>query len=137
MKVKAPLRITLLSARDLIVSGAPFIILAVFLLWAAYVWLKPNPPKQVVLATGPDQGAYAEFGKRYAAELKRFGIEVKLRTTGGATENLRLLKDPKQDVDLAFVQGGASEALHASDEEHEGIELQSLGGLFYEPVWLF
>jgi TRAP-type uncharacterized transport system substrate-binding protein len=135
--LKAPLRITLLSARDLIVSGAPFIVLAAFLLWAAYVWLKPNPPKQVVLATGPDQGAYSEFGKRYAAELKRYGIEVKLRATGGATENLRLLKDPKQDVDLAFVQGGASEALHASDEDEDGIELQSLGGLFYEPIWLF
>jgi TRAP-type uncharacterized transport system substrate-binding protein len=138
MKLKPPpLRLTLLSARDLIVTGAPFIILALFLLWAAYVWLKPNPPKHVVLATGPDQGAYAEFGKRYAAELKRNGIEVELRTTGGATENLRLLKDPKQNVDLAFVQGGASEALHVSDEETDGIELQSLGGLFYEPVWLF
>jgi TRAP-type uncharacterized transport system substrate-binding protein len=136
-KVKAPLRLTLLSVRDLIVTGAPFIVLALFLLWAAYVWLKPNPPKQVVLATGPEQGAYAEFGQRYATELKRYGIEVKLRSTGGATENLRLLKDPKQDVDLAFVQGGATEALHASDEVTDGIELQSLGGLFYEPVWIF
>jgi TRAP-type uncharacterized transport system substrate-binding protein len=137
VKVKVPIRLTLISARDLVVSGAPFIILALLLLWAAYVWLKPNPPKRVVLATGPDQGAYAEFGKRYAAELKRFGIEVQLRTTNGATENLRLLKDPKQDVDLAFIQGGASEALQASDETNEGVALESLGGLFYEPVWLF
>ncbi|HTT10863.1 MAG TPA: TAXI family TRAP transporter solute-binding subunit [Burkholderiaceae bacterium] len=137
MKVKAPLRLTLLSVRDLLVTSAPFIVIAVVLLALAYVWLKPNPPRHVVLATGPDQGAYAEFGKRYAAELKRYGIEVKLRSTGGATENLRLLKDPKEDVDLAFVQGGASEALHASDEQNDGIELQSLGGLFYEPVWIF
>jgi TRAP-type uncharacterized transport system substrate-binding protein len=103
----------------------------------AYIWLKPNPPKHVVLATGPEQGAYAEFGKRYAAELKRYGIEVELRTTAGATENLRLLKNVKENVDLAFVQGGASEALRAADEEAGGVALESLGGLFYEPVWLF
>jgi TRAP-type uncharacterized transport system substrate-binding protein len=135
--LKVPLRLTLLSARDLLVSGAPFVILALFLLWAAYAWLQPNPPKRVVLATGPDQGAYAEFGKRYAAELKRYGIEVQLRSTAGASENLRLLKDEKQNVDLAFVQGGASEALQASDEEANGVTLESLGGLFYEPVWVF
>lgn len=137
MRVKVPLRLTLISARDLIVSGAPFIILALFLLWAAYVWLKPNPPRSVVLATGPDQGAYAEFGKRYAAELKRYGLDVQLRTTAGATENLRLLKNEKENVDLAFVQGGASEALQAADEDDAGAALQSLGGLFYEPVWVF
>jgi TRAP-type uncharacterized transport system substrate-binding protein len=137
MKVKVPLRLTLLSVRDLVVSGAPFIVLALFLLWAAYVWLKPNPPKKVVLATGPEQGAYAEFGKQYAAELKRYGIEVVLRSTAGANENLRLLKNEKENVDLAFVQGGASEALRAVDEESNGIVLESLGGLFYEPLWVF
>ena len=137
MKVKVPLRLTLLSVRDLVVTSAPFILLAFFLLALAYIWLKPNPPKHVVLATGPEQGAYAEFGKRYAAELKRYGIEVELRTTAGATENLRLLKNEKENVDLAFVQGGASEALRAADEEVGGVALESLGGLFYEPVWLF
>src|SRR5882672_6709382 len=101
MKVKVPpLRLTLVSARDLLVSGAPFVILALLLLGLAYVWLKPNPPKRVVLATGPEQGAYAEFGKRYAAELKRYGIEVELRSTGGASENLRLLKNEKENVEI-------------------------------------
>ena len=76
MKVRVPLRHTLLSVRDLLVTFAPFIVLALVLLALAFVWLKPNPPKRVVLATGPDQGAYAEFGKRYAAELRRSGIEV-------------------------------------------------------------
>jgi TRAP-type uncharacterized transport system substrate-binding protein len=138
VKVKLPpLRLTLVSARDLVVSGAPFIILTLLLLWAAYVWLKPNPPAKVILATGPEQSAYAEFGKRYAAELKRYGITVQLRPTEGATENLRLLKNEKEDVDLAFVRGGASDAVQASDEEAANVSLQSLGGLFYEPVWIF
>ncbi len=138
MKVRVvPLRHTLLSVRDLLVTFAPFIVLALVLLALAFYWLKPNPPTRVVLATGPEQGAYAEFGKRYAAELKRNGIDVVLRPTGGATENLRLLKNEKENVDLAFVQGGASDAMRASDEEQTDVRLESLGGLFYEAVWVF
>ncbi len=131
------LRHTLLSARDLLISAGPLIALALLLLWGAYVWLQPTPPRRVVLATGPEQGAYAEFGKRYAEELRRFGVQVEQRTTQGAADNLRLLRDTTQDVDLAFVQGGASDALYAVDERTDGARLVSLGSLFYEPVWLF
>ena len=131
------LRDSLLSARDLVATAGPFILLALALLWVAYKVLDPAPPKKVVLATGPEQGAYAEFGKRYAAELKRFGIDVELRATAGAAENLRLLRDEGAGIDLAFMQGGASDALYRIDEENVGPPLVALGNLFYEPVWLF
>jgi hypothetical protein len=50
--------------------------------------------------------------------------------------DLVLLRDPKQHVDLAFVQGGAAETLRSNDEAH--VEpVVSLGSLFYEPVWIF
>src|SRR5437868_2287073 len=60
------LRHTLLSARDLLVTAGPFLLIALGLLTLAYFALDPNPPRKVVLATGAEQGAYAEFGKRYA-----------------------------------------------------------------------
>ncbi len=131
------LRHTLLSLRDLLVSAGPFVLLALLLLWGAYLVLDPAPPREVVLATGPEQGAYAEFGKRYADELKRFGVAVELRGTQGAAENLRLLRDPSSGVDLAFVQGGAGDAIYAIDEAAGDAGLVALGNLFYEPVWLF
>ena len=130
----ATLRNTLLSFRDLLATGGPFILIAIALLAIAYWLLDPMPPKRVVLATGPDQGAYAEFGKRYAQELEGYGITVELRTTQGAAENLRLLADPKSGVDIAFAQGGAGEKRKAEDPDDP---LVSLGSLFYEPVWLF
>jgi TRAP-type uncharacterized transport system substrate-binding protein len=130
----ATLRNTLLSFRDLLATGGPFILIALVLLGVAYWMLDPTPPKRVVLATGPDQGAYAEFGKRYAQELKDYGITVELRSTQGAAENLRLLADPKSGVDIAFAQGGAGEKRKAEDPDDP---LVSLGSLFYEPVWLF
>lgn len=129
------LRNTLLSFRDLLATAGPFIVLTLVLLGVAYWVLDPTPPKKVVLATGVEQGAYAEFGKRYAELLKRHGITVELRATAGAAENLKLLRDPTSGVDLAFTQGGAGERDRATEED-EG-ELVSLGSLFYEPVWLF
>ena len=126
---------TLLSVRDLLVTTGPFALLSVALLIAAYWMLDPAPPQRVVLATGVEQGAYAEFGKRYAELLKPYGISVELRHTQGASENLSLLRDPNSGVDLGFVLGGADR--EHSAEENPDAALVSLGSMFFEPVWLF
>ena len=131
------LRETLVGLRELVLAWAPFIVLGIALLIAAYWLLDPNPPRKVVLATGPEQSAYGEFGKRYKAELARYGIEVVLKPTRGSFENRRLLLDEKSGVDLAFVQGGSSDAARAADEADDGPPLVSLGSLSYEPVWVF
>ena len=94
------------ALRVLLTTAAPLLVFAAALLLLAYFWLQPAPPKRVVLATGVEQGAYSEFGKRYAAALAKHGIQVELRVTQGAADNLALLRDPESDVDLAFVQGG-------------------------------
>jgi TRAP-type uncharacterized transport system substrate-binding protein len=138
------IRDTLISARELALTAGPFVLLAVALLAGAYTLLKPTPPKRVVMATGSDQGAYAAFGKRYQEELKRHGITVELRSTVGSRENLRLLQDPKSDIEIAFVQGGSGESRReaalkagkdADDLDDAGV--MSLGTMFYEPLWLF
>jgi TRAP-type uncharacterized transport system substrate-binding protein len=129
------LRHTLLSVRDLLVTAGPFALVAVLLLVLAYWVLDPAPPKRVVLATGQEHGAYAEFGKRYAALLKAHGITVELHATQGTAENLALLRDTDSRIDLAFVQGGGDTARSADDIANAG--LVTLGSLFFEPVWLF
>jgi TRAP transporter TAXI family solute receptor len=131
------LRDALVSFRDLIATAGPLIVLTLVLLAAAYLVLKPQPPRRVVLATGPEQSAYAEFGKRYAAELAHYGIEVVLQPTRGSLDNLRALRDPKREIDLGFVQGGSSDVARVADEKQGGVPLESLGSLFYEPLWIF
>ena len=150
----ASLRTSLLTLRHMLLTAGPFVLLAAGLLLLAYLVLQPNPPKQVVLATGVEQGAYAEFGKRYAEQLKKHGITVTLRATQGAADNLALLRDPASAVDLAFVQGGADDAAASSNTgaadnpasdttsaaapaATPGASLVSLGSVFFEPVWLF
>lgn len=125
------IRHILLSARDLLTSAGPFVLLTLSLLTLAYWWLDPTPPKHVTLATGPDQSAYAEFGKRYAQAMAAYGINVQLLTSEGSSQNLEWLAAGK--ADLGFVQGGSLAAQPGS--EHDA--LTSLGSLFVEPVWLF
>jgi hypothetical protein len=124
------LRHTLLSLRDLAVSFGPFTLLTVGLLALAYWWLEPNPPKHLVLATGPEQSAYDAFGQRYAQALARHGITVELLPSEGSSDNIGLLRAGRADI--GFVQGGSGR-LTADDEG----ALLSLGSLFVEPLWLF
>ena len=127
------LRYTLVSLRELLVSAGPLLLLTIGLLAAAYVWLEPNPPKRVVLATGPENSGYDRFGQAYAQALARHGITVELRSTDGAAANLALLRAGA--VDLAFVQGGSGEL--GLDTPAAQSDLVSLGSLFVEPLWLF
>jgi TRAP transporter TAXI family solute receptor len=133
------IRVALVSVRDLLLTFGPFVLIAIALLVAAYVILDPTPPKRVVLATGPENTAYARWGELYAAELRRFGIQVELRQTLGSLQNRRLLRDPKEKVDLAFVQGGSNDANQGADDKkkEEMEDLVSLGTLAYDPVWIF
>jgi TRAP transporter TAXI family solute receptor len=128
--VTRSLRYTLVSLREMLVSAGPLVFITIGLLVAAYVWLQPNPPKRVVLATGPDNGAYARFGQAYAQALARHGITVELRNSDGAADNLLLLSEG--GADLGFVQGGSG-ALGPEAQDN----LVSLGSLFVEPLWLF
>ncbi len=131
------IRYTMVSARDLLIAAGPFVLIALVLLVAAYFFLKPDPPRKVVLATGPELSDYAEFGERYKAALKRHHIDVVLRPTEGSSANRILLRNEKENVDFGFVRGGSGESLRAQEEAKSGVPLVALGSLFFEPVWLF
>ena len=111
------------------------LLLGAAVLFGAYLLLDPTPDKHIVMATGPAQGAYAEFAKRYVPLLRERGVTLELRPTGGSNENLALLRDPGAGVQVAFVQGG----VEAPDEAPEFVDppLLSLGSVAFEPLWLF
>src|SRR5437016_4971849 len=94
----------------------------------AYHFVEPPPPKVVRIATGGQDGAYYAFAQKYARLLARDGITLEVVPTAGSIENLDLLKTGA--VSLALVQGGS-----AADADAD--QLESLGGLFLEPVWVF
>jgi TRAP transporter TAXI family solute receptor len=97
---------------------------------AAIVLLGTMPPSAIVMATGPKGGAYQEIGKQYKEALQRSGELLRLVTSAGSLENLALLRNPRSGVNVALIQGGTI-------LRGEAPELESLGTLFYEPLWIF
>lgn len=126
------LKFTTLSLRDLLITFGPPLLLVLALAYLAYRLVDPAPPKVVTLSTGQENSAYEVLGKRYAAILARQGITVKLQRSEGSMQNLQRLQDPDSGVDIAFVQSGST-----TQQNSEQYDLESLGSLFVEPVWLF
>ncbi len=105
-------------------------VLVVASLWAVVALLCPMPPRTVVMATGPEGGAYQEIGKRYRDLLARSGIAVRLLPTAGDLENLARLRDPRSGIQISILHGGLT-------SEKESPDLESLGTVSYEPLWFF
>ena len=121
-----------MAARDILRNYWPAIAIAVTaaaIACAAVVVLRSMPPRKIVMATGPEGGAYSEVGKLYRAALGD-DVEVRLVQTAGSPENLAMLLDPHSGVSVALIQGGTVGAKDTS-------ALESLGTLFYEPLWWF
>lgn len=91
-------------------------------------FVAPPPPMELRFAAGGSDGQYYALAQLYSDSLARHGIEVEVLETKGTIENYALLNAGEADV--ALLQGGL-----ASEESRENLE--SLGGMFAEPFWIF
>jgi TRAP transporter TAXI family solute receptor len=98
----------------------------------AFQFVGPAPPSHLVLATGPEGGAYHHYGEGYRDLLATSGIGIELHPTAGSMENLRLLRSGA--VDIAFVQGGTADARSGTAGE---LQLSGIASLYFEPLWVF
>jgi TRAP transporter TAXI family solute receptor len=128
-------KFSLVSLRDLLVASAPTIVLVLAACIVAYVVVDPAPPRHVRLATGQENSAYEEFGRKYAGALARDGIRAELQRSLGSEDNLQRLVDGRADI--AFVQSGSTADTQSVETQAARQGLVSLGSLFTEPVWLF
>ena len=96
----------------------------------AALLLNTMPPRAITMATGPESSDFQMIGKQYQTALERAGEQLRLVETAGSIENLALLRDPNSGVKVALIQDGTI-------GKEEGTDLESLGTLFYEPVWIF
>ncbi len=124
------LSLSSLSVRDLLIVGLPMIALVVGAFWLAYQFVQPAPPSSFIIATGSESGAYHAFAEKYREHLRKHGIEIEIRTSAGAVQNIEQLRDENSNVDVVFTQGGI-----LRPDNTDG--LLSLGAAFYEPVWIF
>jgi len=111
---------------------------------------------KIVIAASNAQ--YVELAERYRNELRKFGVDVQVRSTtrfkgkdGKSSLRplegrlaLRALVDDDSGITAAFVKGdlvGSLQGRLATEQQKgrhaEYSKLRSVGRLFYEPVWVF
>lgn len=98
--------------------------------WGLAKLAPPPPPKRIVMTTGAEDGAYHRYAQRYRELIARHGVELVLRPSSGAAENLERLRTGADGVEVGLVQGGLV-------QETDAQQLTTLGSLFYEPIWVF
>jgi TRAP transporter TAXI family solute receptor len=113
-----------------LIAGLAALALVIGAAWLVLEYLVPSPPFRVTVATGGKGTTFDYFGERYQAQFARAGIELNVRETAGALENLKLLQDHNSDVQIAFLTGGISNSSQAPN-------LRSMGLIFNVPFWIF
>jgi TRAP transporter TAXI family solute receptor len=106
----------------------PAILLTIAGFAVCYHFVQPAPPRRLVIAAGPTDGAYYYYGRIYRDLLAKEGIVADLVATPGSIANIERLNQDRADV--AFVQGGTR-------TDGGDTPLRSLASLYYEPIWLF
>ena len=119
----------------------PWITVAAVLLAVGWLFIKPAPPKRVVIAAGPADGAYQWFAKKYKSTFADNGVTLDIRETAGSVENYRML-EAEAEADAggaAWKDDGVSVAMVQSGTCPDKLraDLKAVASLYLEPVWIF
>src|SRR5262245_53933924 len=111
-------------------KGSVLAVVAMSVVSLVLIYFIPAPPSTVIMATAFKGSSFEYYGRRYREIFARSNIELELRETAGAAENVNLLQDAKSGVQIALVVGGVSDGKHAPG-------LLSAGTVYNNPFWLF
>ena len=118
------------QGRDIFAAILPAAVILATVVWIAYQFVEPAPPKRIVMTGGSEGGAYEGYALRYKELLAEDRIDLVLLPSAGSVENLKRLMDGSSGVTAGFVQGGIA-------KEGDDNELMSLASLYHEPLWVF
>jgi TRAP-type uncharacterized transport system substrate-binding protein len=109
----------------------PLVLVCVGLVWALLHFVHSAPPHTLTITSGPKGSNFESIAQRYARILARSGIKLNVLPSQGSLDNLQRMTDPKSHVDIALVQSGVTTNPDNDDD------LESLGGMFYQPLLIF
>src|SRR5262249_41994121 len=78
------------------------VVLAVGTISLLLIYFIPAPPSMVTMGTGNKGTTFEYFGQRYREIFARSHVQLQLRETDGAVENIKLLEDAKSGVQIAL-----------------------------------
>ena len=105
---------------SLIWGVAALIVLAV-LIWLVLEYFVPSLPTRITIGAGGKGTSFEYFSEHYRKRFARAGVNLIVRETAGALENLELLKDPNSDVQIGFVTGGLTNSEEAPNLSSMGL----------------
>src|SRR5262245_5915064 len=108
------------------------------------MWRQANAIGEGRIVVSAGSLHYAELAETYRRDLERFGVKYEVKQGAGGFESLKALLEPGPGVNAAFIKGGLVGSLQgrlaterAQDWYAKFSQLQSVGRLFYEPIWVF
>ena len=113
-----------------LLKGLAAILFALGIVSLALLYFFPAPSSAFSIATGGRNQIYQAIGNRYRDILARSHVNVEVKLTNGAVENISLLNDPSSGFNVGIAQGGISDGEKSPD-------LMSLGRINYQVYWLF
>jgi hypothetical protein len=99
-------------------------------LYVVYRLVDPLPPRHLLIAASTSGSGYDNIAKRYAVILARHGVELEIRHSAGAVDDLNLLRDRSSGVQAALTTLGVTQPADMD-------VLYSLGGIFDAPIFIF
>lgn len=109
-------------------------LIALTLAAAGYLFFKSAPAKHLVITSGPPGSVFERFALNYSNGLAKDHVKVTIVPSHGSEENLVRLSMPGSRYSVGFVQGGMT---LTNQTEGKRRELNSLGSIMYEPLWVF
>lgn len=86
----------------------PIVAISVAAIWLAIRLIQPAPPDTLTISAGPPGSSFWNAAQRYKTILARNGVKLTVLPSAGSLQNLERLSDPKDSVDVGFVQSGVS-----------------------------
>ena len=94
------------------------------------IYFIPTAPSKVTMATAFKGSSFEYYGRQYREVFARSNVDLELRPSSGAGENIKLLQDPRSGVEFSLMVSGISDGKHAPG-------LLSLGTVYNNPYWIF
>jgi TRAP-type uncharacterized transport system substrate-binding protein len=116
--------------RASVIWGIAPLIALVAVVWLALEYFVPSLPARMTIGAGGKGTSFEYFAEHYQKRFARAGVNLVVRETAGALENLELLKDPNSGVQIGFVTGGLS-------NNEDAPNLLSMGLISNVPFWIF
>lgn len=123
-------RLDTLFGRGLVLSMGTVLAVGLTISVGVFIFFNTAAPNSLTITSGPEGSNFSRNAEKYKKILAKEGVTLNILPSGGSTQNLKRLADPRVEVDVGFVLGGEVAETNVD-------RLMSLGSISYQPLMIF